>query len=344
VIAGFVEGALPAYAHYLTPTQATLWHKLAESFRTRASGDQAFDAIFHKLTAQLAQQKMPQVELIGIGAANARKESRLAFELEQAKISTSLTLIDISSDLIAEAHLAFSKANPNTKVRTAHVADITASELEDLREAIGRELSPQTRGLKARERQARGPKARRIATLFGVLPALDSLDLFDFVVSLLRPHDFFVFSANLLPPNRSIAEVAEFYDSPLAKDWLQQILREVGLDPARMKWQTTTTDSFQPTTSAPTTGTPTTGTALNGARVHATHTVRAVITPPAGVRAEWGTATAELPAARTIEIFRSHRHSSESINQLVSELGLEMIDWQVSPSGEEGVALTRVRA
>ncbi len=309
VIAGFAKGTLPAYAHYLTSTQATLWHELAKTFHTRASGDVAFDIVFKRLADELTQHGQTHVELIALGAANAQKESNLVATLEQKTISTSVTFVDVSSDLIAAADLTFQNSTPDTEVRTAHVADIAAVALTDLTESIGRELSPQ---------------ATRIVSLFGVLPALESPTAVEFAMGLLRPMDLFVFSTNLLPAGRSIVEIAEFYDSPLARDWLQQILREVGLEPAVADWQLTS--------------------ASGSAAVKATHTIRAQITTPAGVAVNWADTTAELAPGSTIEVFRSHRHSPESIIQLSNEFGLEMIDWQVSPSGEEGVALTRVPA
>jgi len=309
VIAGFAKGTLPAYAHYLTSTQATLWQKLAKAFHTRASGDLAFDAAFTRIAAELTKQGQSHVELIALGAANARKESNLAASLKQKMISTSVTLIDVSTDLVAAADLNFRNGAPDTKMRTARVADIGSATLTDLTESIERELSPQ---------------ATRIVSLFGVLPALDSPSAMKFVMGLLRPGDLFVLSTNLLPAGRSITEIAQFYDSPLARDWLQQILREVGLDPRSADWQVTPASGLGP--------------------LQATHTIRAQITTHTGVQINWGDATAELAPGNTVEVFRSHRHSLESITQLTSELGLEVIDWQVSPSGEEGVALMRVPA
>lgn len=309
VIAGFAKGTLPAHAHYLTSTQATLWHELAKTFHTRASGDVAFDIVFKRLADELTQHGQTHVELIALGAASARKESNLVATLQQKKISTSVTFVDVLSDLLVAADLTFQNSTPDTKVRTAHVADIAAVALTDLIELIGRELSPQ---------------AIRIVSLFGVLPALESPTAVEFAMGLLRPGDLFVLSTNLLPAGRSIVEIAEFYDSPLARDWLQQILREVGLDPGAADWQLTSLSGL--------------------AAVKATHTIRAQITTPAGVLVKWGDATAELAPGSTVEVFRSHRHSPESIKDLVSALGLDLIDWQVSPSGEEGVALMRVRA
>ncbi len=313
MIEGFAKGALPAYAHYLTPTQASLWRQLAESFRTRASGDAAFDAIFQTLAAELARRQNTQIELIALGAADARKESRLAATLTAHNFATAITLVDISSDLINQAIANLTKSNPQTKVLTPYVADIAANDLADLTAVL---------------LASRQDTATRVVTLFGVLPALESKSAFDFATALLGPNDYFIFSANLLPDQKPISEVAAFYDSPLARNWLQQVLREVKFAPeleiGTLNWQLTASPG---------------STAL-----HATHTVRALITPARDVRPIWGQATAEVPANKTIEVFRSHRHSSTSVRDLADSLRLEIADWQASPSGEEGVALTRVRA
>ena len=49
----------------------------------------------------------------------------------------------------------------------------------------------------------------------------------------------------------------------------------------------------------------------------------------------------QLEAGQTIDTFRSHRHSSESLTDLLESLGMKLICLQLSDSGEEGVVLAR---
>ena len=124
------------------------------------------------------------------------------------------------------------------------------------------------------------------------------------------------------PP--SLEKLATFYDSPAARAWLQEILHEVGIDPATAKWHVTAERRLND---------------LNAAA-----TVTAQITTQTPTQITWHAKEATIPANHQIEVFRSHRHTSKSAADLVQALGLELVDWQVSPSGEEGVALTRLPA
>jgi hypothetical protein len=122
----------------------------------------------------------------------------------------------------------------------------------------------------------------------------------------------------------SLEQLATFYDSPAARAWLQEILHEVGLNPLKVNWQVTA----ESVTSD----------------LHAVATVRAQITITEQTHINWQGHHATLPPNHQIEVFRSHRHTSKSAKDLVRDLNLDLVSWQVSPSGEEGVALTRAPA
>jgi hypothetical protein len=310
VIEGFKADALPSYAHYLTQQQAKCWHELAKGFRTRASGDSAFDKAF----AHAAQLVGPHAtDVIAIGAGIAEKEDRLVAELMSNPSQCSVTFIDISAELLRKSEATF-ETNKNVQVQTSVEADISSSDF----------------ALPPRQPTAR-TNALQVFTLFGVIPGLTSSAPLAKIAKSLQPGDLFLFSFNLIPENEShpgapnsLEQLASFYDSPAARAWLQEILHEVGLDPATTNWRVTVESKPND---------------LNAAA-----TVTAQITTQAPTQITWQAKEASLPAKHSVEVFRSHRHTSKSAKDLVRDLNRDLVSWQVSPSGEEGVALTRAPA
>jgi len=151
VIHGFKAGSLPSYAHYLTLRQTQLWHELAKGFKSRASGDSAFDKAFSH-AARICHQR--DVDVIAIGAGVAEKELRLVQELISKQATCSVTFIDISTDLLSQAQATFA-AEGNVSLRAPVSADIASSDfLIDV------------------SRAKTNTDALQIFTLFGVLPGL----------------------------------------------------------------------------------------------------------------------------------------------------------------------------
>lgn len=310
MIEGFKAGSLPSYAHYITLKQTQLWHELAKGFKSRASGDWAFDKAFAH-AAQICHEL--EVDVIAIGAGVAEKEFRLVKVLVSKQATCNVTFIDISADLLSQAKATFA-AEGNVSLRAPVSADIASSDF-----------------LIDASRAKTNTDALQIFTLFGVLPGLESNAPLAAIANALKPGDLFLLSFNLMPEHRtpssappSLEKLATFYDSPAARAWLQEILHEVGLDPATANWHVTA----EPRPND-----------LNAAA-----TVTAQITTQTPTQITWHAKVANIRANHRVEIFRSHRHTSKSAADLVQALGLELVDWQVSPSGEEGVALTRLPA
>jgi hypothetical protein len=251
--------------------------------------------------------------VIAIGAGVAEKEFRLVKALVSKQAKCSVTFIDISPDLLNQAQATFA-AESNVHLRASVSADIASSDF-----------------FIDASRPKTDTDALQIFTLFGVLPGLVSSAPLAAITNALTPGDLFLLSFNLIPepstPSSappSLEDFATFYDSPAARTWLQEILHEVGIDPATATWQVTA----EPRPND-----------LNAAA-----TVTAQITTQAPTQITWHAKQANIRANHRVEIFRSHRHTSKSAADLVQALGLELVDWQVSPSGEEGVALTRLPA
>ncbi|MBM3723550.1 MAG: hypothetical protein FJW50_04370 [Actinobacteria bacterium] len=294
----------------MTLKQTQLWHELAKGFKSRAPGDSAFDKAFAH-AAQICHQC--EVDLIAIGAGVAEKEFRLVKDLVSNQATCSVTFIDISTDLLSQAQATFA-AESNVHLRASVSADIASSDF-----------------LIDTSRAKTNAYALQIFTLFGVLPGLVSNAPLAAITNALNPGDLFLLSFNLMPEHRtpssappSLKKLATFYDSPAARAWLQEILHEVGLNPATTNWQVTA----EPRPND----------------LNAVATLTAQITTQTPTQITWHAKQASLPARHHVEVFRSHRHTPKSAADLVQALGLELVDWQVSPSGEEGVALTRLPA
>jgi hypothetical protein len=294
----------------LTQQQGKCWHELARGFRTRASGDSAFDKAF----AHAAQLVGPRAaNVIAIGAGVAEKEHRLVLTLMSNQSQCSVAFIDISADLLRQAEATF-ETTSNVHMQLSVVVDISSSDFS----------------LAARQPTTK-TDALQVFTLFGVIPGLTSSAPLATIANSLQPGDLFLFSLNLIPEHEShfgaphpLQQLASFYDSPAARAWLQEILHEVGLNPLKVNWQVTAESATSD--------------------LHAVATVRAQITITEQTHIIWHGYHATLPRNHQIEVFRSHRHTSKSAKDLVRDLNLDLVSWQVSPSSEEGVALTRAPA
>jgi hypothetical protein len=225
----------------------------------------------------------------------------------------SVTFIDISADLLREAEATF-ETTSNVQVQASVVADISSSDFA---------LPPRQPTTKT--------DVLQVFTLFGVIPGLTSSSPLAKIANSLQPSDLFLFSFNLIPEHEShpeapnsLEQLASFYNSAAARAWLQEILHEVDLNPLKVNWQVTA----ESVTSD----------------LHAVATVRAQITITEQTHIKWQGHHATLPPNHQIEVFRSHRDTSKSAKDLVRDLNLDLVSWQVSPSGEEGVALTRAPA
>jgi hypothetical protein len=225
----------------------------------------------------------------------------------------SVTFIDISADLLRQAEATF-ETTSNVHMQPSVVVDISSSDFS----------------LAARQPTTK-TDALQVFTLFGMIPGLTSSAPLAKIAESLEPSELFLFSLNLVPEHEShpeaphsLEQLASFYDSPAARAWLQEILHEVGLNPLKVNWQVTA----ESVTSD----------------LYAVATVRAQITITEQTHIKWHGHHATLSPNHQIEVFRSHRHTSKSAKDLVQDLNLDLVSWQVSPSGEEGVALTRAPA
>lgn len=162
---------------------------------------------------------------------------------------------------------------------------------------------------------------RRVVTMFGVLPGLTSMSAFNSVAALMRSGDLFTFSGNLLPEgDGQIERLCEFYATDASHDWMALVFRDTGVADLKLRWSVTPAYTEQ---------------------VHAVATVSVTVEVLQDCSAQIGDQIVQLHAGQTLDTFRSHRHSPESIISLTESLGLTVLCMRRSDSGEEGVALAR---
>ena len=156
----------------------------------------------------------------------------------------------------------------------------------------------------------------RVITLFGVISTLGPGALAP-AISPLATGDLLLVSANLLPERPGGRDdVMAQYDNPPTRAWLSTVLAEIGIHEAgdiAFRWDN----------------------APDGPMIVGE------VTPAHAVMAQVEGVTVGLPAGDPIRVLESFRHSPETLEALLLQEGLEVLQINVSPSGEEGVAVCR---
>lgn len=158
--------------------------------------------------------------------------------------------------------------------------------------------------------------ATRLVTLFGVISTLGPEALAP-ALSLVGPGDVLLVSANLLPdaPGARDAVMAQ-YDNPPTRAWLQAVLDDLGIadaGPIAFRWA----DG-------------------DGARL-----IVGEVTPAVAVLARVDDLEVPMPAGAPIRVLESFRHSPAELDALMRGADLGDVCLEVSPDGEEGVAVGR---
>ncbi|MFM9139454.1 MAG: L-histidine N(alpha)-methyltransferase, partial [Solirubrobacterales bacterium] len=164
--------------------------------------------------------------------------------------------------------------------------------------------------------EAPGP---RVVTLYGILPGMEAFAAMAAALSLLRPGDLLAVSANLLPEGDDALEaVTAQYDNEQTRSWLGALLEDAGLRPEQA-------DVRIGELSEPGTG--------------AVAAVGAWLEPREEVELVLEAGEVRLEPGSPVRLLRSARHTPEGLEAIVLAAGLELLALEVSPTGEEGVAL-----
>lgn len=159
----------------------------------------------------------------------------------------------------------------------------------------------------------------RVITLYGMLPGIDVFPAMAAALALLRSGDMLAVSANLLPEGEgSLERIAAQYDNEPTCEWLWALCEDAGIERGQ---------------AAITIG------ALDDAGAGAQAAIGAWLEPSVDLQLELEAGTASLPAGKPIRLLRSARHTPAGLEAIIIAAGLELLALEVSPSGEEGVAL-----
>ena len=159
----------------------------------------------------------------------------------------------------------------------------------------------------------------RVVTLYGILPGMEAFSAMASALSLLRPGDLLAVSANLLPAGEgSLDAVIAQYDNGPTRRWLGALVEDAGIDEGLA-------DVRIGELSDPGTG--------------AAAAVGAWLEPREELELELEAGGVRLEPGSPVRLLRSARHTPEGLEAIVQAAGLELLALEVSPTGEEGVAL-----
>jgi len=163
--------------------------------------------------------------------------------------------------------------------------------------------------------------AARVVTLYGILPGIDAFSAMAAALALMRPADLLAVSANLLPDQDGALErITAQYDNEPTREWLWALCEEAGVERGQ---------------AAITIG------ALDDPGAGAQAAVGAWLEPAAGLQLQTQAGSVAMTAGQPVRLLRSARHTPAGLEAIIGAAGLELLALEVSPSGEEGVALAR---
>jgi uncharacterized SAM-dependent methyltransferase len=159
----------------------------------------------------------------------------------------------------------------------------------------------------------------RVITLYGMLPGIDAFPAMAAALALLRSGDMLAVSANLLPDEDGALErIAAQYDNEPTRDWLWALCEEAGIEPD----QATIAIG-----------------ALDDPGAGAQAAIGAWLEPSVDLELELEAGAVSLRAGEPVRLLRSARHTPAGLEAIIVAAGLELLTLEISPSGEEGVAL-----
>ncbi|MFO1487817.1 MAG: L-histidine N(alpha)-methyltransferase [Verrucomicrobiota bacterium] len=199
--------------HYDSIKQTQRWlalHQIYSPSRNDEDCAATYDRSFQAMAALLAGQR---IHLIGLGCGGGQKDTRLVKCLNGSAREIYYSPCDVSTAMVLTAQSAAQSATPNC---FPLVCDFAAA--PDLAEYFQSRTPPQ---------------AVRVLTFFGMIPNFEPEVILPWLVSLLRPRDFLLFSANLAPGadyDAGMKAILPQYDNPPTRDWLMTFLLDLGVE------------------------------------------------------------------------------------------------------------------
>jgi uncharacterized SAM-dependent methyltransferase len=161
-----------------------------------------------------------------------------------------------------------------------------------------------------------------LVTFFGMIPNFEPQEILPKLVSLVRPRDFLLFSANLAPGKNYVTGVKQIlpqYDNDLTRDWLMTFLLDLGVEKKDGE--------------------------LRFAIGNGGFDLKRVVAQFCFSRARQIKVDDECFKFRrgeSIRLFFSYRYTPERAQTILAGYGLEVCGQWIAKSGEEGVFLCRL--
>jgi uncharacterized SAM-dependent methyltransferase len=287
--------------HYDSVKQTQKWLALHQIYSPSRNDADCAATYNHAFAEAAGKIKSKRVHIIGLGCGGGQKDTRLLKLLKSGGKEISYTPCDVSTAMVLVARQASLVAVPD-KNCFPFVCDLaSANNLPDVL-------------------ATRHPS---LVTFFGMIPNFEQQAILPKLASLIRPKDFLLFSANLVPGKNYAAGMGTIlpqYDNQPTRDWLLTFLLDLGVarGDGRLKFAIETGEG---------------GLKRIVARFHFTHTASITVESK----------RFDFRRGESIRLFFSYRYTPALIRKALEKYGLEISSEWITPSGEEGVFLCRKR-
>ena len=293
--------------HYDSVKQTQKWLALHQAYSpTRNDADCA--AIYDRgFAAAAARVKSKAVHVIGLGCGGGQKDTRLLKLLHAGGRKVFYTPCDVSTAMALTARRTALAIVPEKNCFPL-VCDLATT--DDLPAVLDSRITHHT---------------SRIFTFFGMIPNFEPQIILPKLVSLVRPKDFLLFSANLAPGNNyaaGIKKVLPQYDNPLTRDWLMTFLLDLGVER----------------------GDGDLGVKIEDDRMNGLKRIVVGFRFTRARQIEVDGERFDFRAGETIRLFFSYRYTPERVRKVLARYGLEVCDQWTTKSEEEGVFLVERRS
>jgi uncharacterized SAM-dependent methyltransferase len=290
--------------HYDSVKQTQKWLALHQ-IHSPSRNDKDCQAIYKRSFEAAAEKiKATSVHVIGLGCGGGQKDTRLLKLLKGRGREIFYTPCDVSAAMVLVARQTALAVLPEKNCFPL-VCDLATA--KDLSAVFDSRITHH---------------ALRIVTFFGMIPNFEPQEILPKLVSLVRPRDFLLFSANLAPGKNYVTGVKQIlpqYDNDLTRDWLMTFLLDLGVEKKDGE--------------------------LRFAIGNGGFDLKRVVAQFCFSRARQIKVDDECFKFRrgeSIRLFFSYRYTPERAQTILAGYGLEVCGQWIAKSGEEGVFLCRL--
>jgi L-histidine Nalpha-methyltransferase len=294
---------LPSSFLYKGAYSACLWERL--HLAHAPSCQEEAEVSLHARGIHCLAKHLPNsmFQLVALGCGLAEKESLFLGQLGD-RIER-VGLVDVSVELVCEAKRRLIAMQPGLEV-DGTVADLSQLvRWNDLIKEVG--------------------TAPRVMTLFGMVPNFDPRFLFERLSALMRPGDWLLLDANLIPDSTAGDEsvpgsILSQYDNKECRQWLMASLSELGIyeSSGRLVFSADLVEAGFPLPR-----------------------IRADFEFEENVSIAIASEDQTFKRGESLSVFHSIRYGRETLPMLLRRAGFETIESWFSASGEDGVFLCR---